>query len=91
MVWRFLKQYGMSKASDVLDEFASAVVAFDPEVASRAQIKMMEAELRKLGEMRDPQGVPSRLRDMVADPNALTFEEILFGNIVAGRGVYSRQ
>ncbi len=49
MVWRFLKQYGMSKASDVLDEFASAVVAFDPEVASRAQIEMMEAELRKLG------------------------------------------
>ncbi len=49
MVWRFLKQYGMSKASDVLDEFASAVVAFDPEIASRAQIEMMEAELRKLG------------------------------------------
>ncbi len=49
MVWRFLKQYGMSKAGEVLDEFASAVVAFDPEVASRAQIEMMEAELRKLG------------------------------------------
>ena len=25
MVWRFLKQYGVSKAGDVLDEFASAV------------------------------------------------------------------
>ena len=49
MVWRFLKQYGMSKAGEVLDEFAGAVVAFDPETASRAQIEMMEAELRKLG------------------------------------------
>jgi chromosome segregation ATPase len=49
MVWRFLKHYGMSKASDVLDEFASAVVAFDPETASRAQIAMMQTELHKLG------------------------------------------
>lgn len=51
---------------------------------------MQGAELRKLGEVRDPQGVPSRLRDVVADPNALTFEEILFGNIVTGRCVYGR-
>ena len=49
MVWRFLKHYGMSKATDVLDEFASAVVAFDPKAASRAQVAMMEAELGKLG------------------------------------------
>lgn len=49
MVWRFLKQYGMSKATDVLDDFAAAVVAFDPDVASRAQIEVMEAELHKLG------------------------------------------
>ena len=49
MVLRFLKQYGMSKASDVLEEFTGAVVAFDPDAASRAQIEMMEAELRKLG------------------------------------------
>ena len=49
MVWRFLKHYGMSKASDVLNEFTSTVVAFDPEVASKAQIEMMEAELHKLG------------------------------------------
>jgi chromosome segregation ATPase len=49
MVWRFLKHYGKSKAGEVLDEFARAVVTFDPEVATRAQIEMMEAELRKLG------------------------------------------
>jgi hypothetical protein len=33
----------------VLEEFASAVVAFDPETASRAQIAMMQTELHKLG------------------------------------------
>ena len=49
MVWRFLKHYGMSKATDVLDEFASAVVAFDPKAASKAQVAMMEVELNKLG------------------------------------------
>ncbi len=49
MVWRFLKHYGMSKAADVLDEFASAVVAFDPKAASKAQVALMEAELGKLG------------------------------------------
>ena len=49
MVWRFLKHYGVSKANDVLEEFASTVVAFDPESASNAQIAMMEAELHKLG------------------------------------------
>ncbi|MDJ0896862.1 MAG: hypothetical protein QNJ92_17090 [Alphaproteobacteria bacterium] len=49
MVWRFLKHYGMSKATDILDEFATAVVAFDPQAASQAQVAMMEAELNKLG------------------------------------------
>ena len=49
MVWRFLKHYGMNKATDVLDEFATAVVAFDPQAASKAQLTMMEAELNKLG------------------------------------------
>lgn len=49
MVWRFLKHYGMHKATGILDEFASAVVAFDPQAASRAQVAMMEAELGKLG------------------------------------------
>lgn len=48
MVWRFLKHYGMGKAGEVLDEFASAVVAFDPDNAGKAQISMMQAELNKL-------------------------------------------
>ncbi len=56
----------------------------------QSHMVMQGAELRKLGEMRDPQGVSSRLRDVVADPNALTFKEILFGNIMAGRYVYGR-
>jgi hypothetical protein len=43
----------------------------------QSRMVMQGAEQRKLSEMRDPQGVPSRLRDMVANPNALTFEEIL--------------
>lgn len=49
MVWRFLKHYGMNKASAMLEEFTSAVVAFDPHAASKAQIAMMETELNKLG------------------------------------------
>ncbi len=49
MVWRFLKHYGMNKATDVVNEFAAAVVAFDPQAASKAQIAMMEAELTTLG------------------------------------------
>ncbi|NJO21647.1 MAG: hypothetical protein HC868_00255 [Sphingomonadales bacterium] len=49
MVWRFLKHYGMNKATDILDEFATAVVAFDPQAASKAQVAMMEVELNKLG------------------------------------------
>lgn len=49
MVWRFLKHYGMSKAGEVLDEFATAVVKFDPEAASQAQIATMESELNRLG------------------------------------------
>ena len=49
MVWRFLTHYGMSKATGILNEFASAVVAFDPQAASNAQVAMMEGELAKLG------------------------------------------
>ncbi|MDJ0950898.1 MAG: hypothetical protein QNJ94_18460 [Alphaproteobacteria bacterium] len=49
MVWRFLKHYGINKATDALEEFTAAVVAFDPQAASAAQISMMEAELGKLG------------------------------------------
>ena len=49
MVWRFLKHYGMNKATEILDEFATAVVAFDPQAASHAQVAMMETELAKLG------------------------------------------
>ncbi len=49
MVWRFLKHYGMHKAKNALDEFATAVVAFDTHGASEAQIGMMEAELDNLG------------------------------------------
>ncbi len=50
MVWRFLKHYGVNKAGEVLDDFTAAVVSFDPDTASRAQIDMMEAELHKLGQ-----------------------------------------
>jgi chromosome segregation ATPase len=39
----------MTKATDVLDDFAAAVVAFDPQSASKAQVAMMEAELSELG------------------------------------------
>ena len=49
MVWRFLKHYGVNKAGEVLEDFTAAVVAFDPETASKAQIAMMQAELQKLG------------------------------------------
>jgi len=49
VVWRFLKHYGMAKAGGVLEEFAAAVVEFDPDAASSAQLSMMEAELDRLG------------------------------------------
>lgn len=49
MVWRFLKHYGIQQARGVLEEFASAVVAFDPHAASEAQVRMMEEELNRLG------------------------------------------
>lgn len=49
MVWRFLRHYGVDKATAVLEEFTAAVVQFDPESASRAQISMMEEERKKLG------------------------------------------
>jgi chromosome segregation ATPase len=39
----------VDKATAVLEEFTSAVVQFDPEAASRAQISMMEEELNSLG------------------------------------------
>jgi len=48
MVWRFLKQYGLSKAHDVLDDFAAAVATFDPATASKAQLAVMQAEHSKL-------------------------------------------
>ena len=48
MVWCLLKHYGMGKAGQILDEFASAVVAFDPDKAGKAQITMMQAEWNKL-------------------------------------------
>lgn len=49
VVWRFLKHYGVDKATAVLEEFTSAVVQFDPEAATRAQIATMEEELNRLG------------------------------------------
>lgn len=48
MAWRFLKQSGMTRASEVVDDFTAAVAAFDPEVASQAQVELMATELRKL-------------------------------------------
>ena len=49
MAWRFLKHFGLNKASNLLDDFTGAVVAFDPETASRSQLAMMEEELDRLG------------------------------------------
>lgn len=48
MVRRFLQHYGSDRAGEVLDEFASAVIAFDPARASRAQISMLQTALAKL-------------------------------------------
>ena len=49
MACRFLNHYRIGKASEVLEEFTSAVVAFDPDTTSKAQIAMMQAELETLG------------------------------------------
>ncbi len=48
MVCRILKHYGREKADALLDEFASAVLAFDPESASRAEVAFVQAELNTL-------------------------------------------
>ena len=53
MVRRFLQHYGTDRAGEVLDEFASAVIAFDPGKASRAQISMLQTALAKLANRLD--------------------------------------
>ncbi len=49
MAWRFLKHYGMQKATELVEDFTGAVVAFDPEAASKAEISRMESDLNQLG------------------------------------------
>lgn len=49
MIWRFLSKIGKKQAGNALEAFTQAVVAFDPETASAAQITLMEDELDKLG------------------------------------------
>jgi len=49
MIWRFLSRVGKKQAGNALETFTQAVVAFDPETASEAQISLMEEELDKLG------------------------------------------
>lgn len=49
MIWRFLSRVGKKQAGNALESFTQAVVAFDPETASEAQISLMEEELDKLG------------------------------------------
>jgi chromosome segregation ATPase len=49
MIWRFLSRVGKKQAGNALETFTQAVVAFDPETASAAQISLMEEELDKLG------------------------------------------
>ena len=48
MVWRFLTHYGVTKATELAENFAAAVVSFDPATASKSQVALMEAELTKL-------------------------------------------
>ena len=50
MIWRFLSRVGKKQAGNALESFTQAVVAFDPETASEAQISLMEEELDKLGQ-----------------------------------------
>ena len=49
MIWKFLSRVGKKQAGNALESFTQAVVAFDPETASEAQISIMEEELDKLG------------------------------------------
>ena len=49
MIWRFLSRVGKKQAGNALETFTQAIVAFDPETASDAQISLMEEELDKLG------------------------------------------
>ncbi len=49
MIWKFLSRVGKKQAGNALESFTQAVVAFDPETASEAQISLMEEELDKLG------------------------------------------
>ncbi|MBT5871874.1 MAG: hypothetical protein HOH43_00535 [Candidatus Latescibacteria bacterium] len=50
MIWRFLSRLGKKQAGNALEQFTQAIVAFDPETASDAQISLMEEELDKLGQ-----------------------------------------
>lgn len=50
MIWKFLSRVGKKQAGNALETFTQAVVAFDPETASEAQISLMEEELDKLGQ-----------------------------------------
>ena len=48
-MFKFLSKMGMKKAEGALESFTQAVVAFDPETASDAQISLMEEGLDDLG------------------------------------------
>jgi len=48
VVRRFLMHYGRDRAEEASTELASAIVAFDADTASSAQVMMMGAELDKL-------------------------------------------
>lgn len=48
MVCRILRYYGREKAETLLDDFTSAVLAFAPESASRAEVTFLQAELNTL-------------------------------------------
>lgn len=49
MILRFLSRIGKKQAVNALEQFTQAVVAFDPETASEAQISLMEEQLDELG------------------------------------------
>lgn len=49
MIFRFLSRVGKKQAGNALEKFTQAVVAFDPETASEAQISLMEEQLDELG------------------------------------------
>lgn len=48
MVCRILKHFGSERAEALLEDFSSAVLAFDPEHASRVEITLVQAELNTL-------------------------------------------